>query len=641
MSRKQRPSRAKESTHRDSRTWLFLALALTFFVRLWFVLSMRGQPFSTMSPVYVDSYYYHQWAIEIISGNFWGSDVFFLRPLYPYLLAMVYAVFGQHILAVQLIQALVATASCFFLYDTTRRSFDNRSAAFASFGFALTGILVFYTGTLLYVEITVLLSLLFCWLILIAGRRIGLWIAAGVCFGLLVICRPELLLILPIIAAWLWKRSRGQRPSASAPGPKPGVHGPFSRVPRTAPVALTVAALLVTAVVPVRNYIVARDPVLFTAHSGLNFYYGNNPAADGTWQPTAELERGPGFSHARLKRISRTIDGRQLSWSAASAYWTRRGISFITGQPGRFLQLLGRKFLLFFSNYEVPNDYYPETARAVSLPLRLAFVNYGLALGLGLLGMAWAWPRRQQALPAYLFIATYLFSALLFYVLSRLRAPVIPFFLMFGGFGLSGLVDYYRQRRTSRAALGVAVVIAVYVCSSLIPVRRRTYSAQGWTQEGEAYLDQRKPGPAIAALRRALAIEPHTYAARYALVNALAGSGRVAEADAEFRQLQADGTSPSARPLVQQAAVRLAAAHRDFARAAALAREALAANPNDDQLNYMLGLVYISMDSLAQAREYLTRAAALEPGQPAIRDALRAVEARMQRQPPTPVLNPK
>jgi len=633
MSRKQRPSRAKESTHRDSRTWLFLALALTFFVRLWFVLSMRGQPFSTMSPVYVDSYYYHQWAIEIISGNFWGSDVFFLRPLYPYLLAMVYAIFGQSILVVQLIQALIATASCFLLYEATRRIFDNRAATFASFGFALTGILVFYTGTLLYVEITVLLSLLFLWLLLVAGRRIWLWILTGVCFGLLFMSRPELLLALPFIVAWLWKRSRATGTSSGTPGP--------TAVPRVAPLALAAAALLVIAMVPIRNYIIGRDLVLFTADNGLNFYYGNNPLADGTWQPTAELEGGPGFSHARLKRISRTIDGRQLSWSAASAYWTRRGISFITHQPGRYLELLGRKFLLFFSNYEVPNNYYPETARAVSLPLRLAFVNFGLVLGLGLLGMVWAWPKRRLALPAYLFIPPFLISALLFCVLSRLRAPVIPFLAMFAGFGLSEIIDSFRERRTSRTVLGVAVVIAVYVCSSLIPVRRRTYSAQGWTQEGEAYLDQRKPGPAIAALTRALAIEPHTYAARYALVNALAGSGRVAEADAEFRQLQADGTSPSARPLVQQAAVRLAAAHRDFARAAALAREALAANPNDDQLNYMLGLVYISMDSLAQAREYLTRAAALEPGQPAIRDALRAVEARMQRQPPTPVLNPK
>jgi hypothetical protein len=52
-----RASRASKGTKRDSRVWLFVALALTFLARLWFVLSMRGQPFSTIGPTQVDSYY--------------------------------------------------------------------------------------------------------------------------------------------------------------------------------------------------------------------------------------------------------------------------------------------------------------------------------------------------------------------------------------------------------------------------------------------------------------------------------------------------------------------------------------------------------------------------------------------------------
>jgi len=628
-----RASRASKGTRRDGRVWLSIALALTFLVRLWFVLSMRGQPLSTMGPQFVDSYYYHQWAIEIISGNFWGSDIFFLRPLYPYLLALVYAIFGQHVLPVQLLQTALATVSCFLLYYTTRGIFGERPAAFASIGFALTGILVFYTGTLLYVEVTVFLSLLFLWLVLVAGNRLLLWIAAAISFGLLVISRPELLAVLPFILLWLWRPTLVHRPASNVPRPSPVV-------PRSGLVAMTAVALAVVAIVPVRNYIVARDPVLFTAHSGINFYYGNNPSADGTWQPTAELERGPGFSHEELKRVSRTIDGRQARWSEASAYWLGKGLRFITTQPLAWLRLLGRKFLLFFTNYEVPNDYYPETARAVSLPLRLAFVNFGLVLALGLVGMVWAWPKRRQALPVYVFVAAYLASALLFYVLSRLRAPVLPFLLMFAGYGLSELVDalaaaapvgQHRQRRTARAALGIAITVAVYLLSVLIPVRRQDYSAQAWTAEGNGYLDQRKAGPAIVALRRALAIQPSAYAARYALVMALAGSGRVEEAEAELRQLLVYGTSSKAQVYVRLASARLAVAHRDFASAVATLRAGLAVDPNDGLTTYMLGLVYISMDSLAQAREYLSRAAALDPGQHATRDALEAVEKRLQR----------
>jgi tetratricopeptide (TPR) repeat protein len=610
-------SKAKTGRPLDAGA-LLLALVVSLLLRLWFILGVRGNPFSTVGPQMLDSYYYHRWAIEIISGNFWGSDVFFLRPLYPYLLALVYAVFGVHVLPVQLLQALLSTVSCLLLYDTTRRVFDSRAAVCASFGFAFSGILVFYTGTLLYVELTVFLSLLFLWLILVAGRRIWPWLAAGVSFGLLVICRPELLVVLPFLLVWLWRRAR--------------VHRSSFIVHRYDLVVMTVVALAVIAVVPIRNYVVARDPVLFTAHSGINFYYGNNPSADGTWQPTAELERGPGFSHERLKRVSRTIDGREVSWSAASAYWTRQGLKFITHEPGRYLQLLGRKFQLFLSNYEVPNDYYPETARAASLPLRLAFVNFGLVLALGLLGMVWAWPKRAQALPAYLFVAAYLLSALLFYVLSRLRAPVLPFLLMFAGFGLSEIIGAFRQRRTARAVIGIAIAVAVFLLSVLIPVRRQTYSAQAWTQTGNVYLDQHKVGPAIEAFRRALAAQPANYAARYSMVLALAGAGKVEAAEAEFEQL-ASVAAPSSegRALVRLASARLAISRRDFTQAAALYRSALAENPDDAQTSYMLGLVYISMDSLVPAREQLARAVALDPGQDAAREALKAVESRLPR----------
>ncbi len=655
MSKPKRPTSAIEQTQGPGRVWLFVALALTFVIRLWFVLSMRGQPFSFIGPQYVDSYFYHKWAVEIVSGNFWGSDVFFLRPLYPYLLAILYSVFGQHVLPVQLFQTLLATASCFFLFDTTRRMFGARPALFAAFGFALTGILVLYTGTLLYVEITIFLSLLSLWLMLKASSlklqtpgsglglaACGLWLLAGLSFGLLVICRPEMLAVLPFLLLWLWRGSL--------------VHRSSLIVHRSDLVAMTVMAFAVIAVVPVRNYIVARDPVLFTAHSGINFYYGNNPAADGTWQPTRELEKGVGFSHERLKQISRTIEGREVNPSQASAYWTNQGLKFITSRPLAYLRLEARKLLFFLSNYEVPNDYYPETARAASVPLKLAFVNFGLVLALGLAGMFFAWPRRRQALPAYLFVAAYLLSSLVFYVLSRLRAPVFPFLLMFAGYGLSELPEALRKWKSARTAIGLAVAVAVSVGANLIPLQTRTYSAQAWTQIGNIYLTMHKPGPAVNAFNRALVALPNYYYARYCLVLGLASMGRTADAEAEYRDLEravggsaetgnverlaaartaiaqsAGSDDPFRSQALRLASARLAIARRDFAAAESLYRTSLAEDSTDAETNYLLGLVYISTNSLPAARERLARAVALDPGHDAARAALKAVESKLHR----------
>jgi tetratricopeptide (TPR) repeat protein len=408
--------------------------------------------------------------------------------------------------------------------------------------------------------------------------------------------------------------------------------------------------------VPARNYFVAGDPVVFTAHSGINFYYGNNPTADGTWQPTRELEKGGGFSHERLSEISRTIEGKEVKPSQASVYWAEQGFKFITSRPVAYLELLGRKFQLFLSNYEVPNDYYPETARAASLPLRLAFVNFGLVLALGLVGMVWALPRRAQALPAYLFVGACLVSALLFYVLSRLRAPVIPFLLMFAGFGLSEVVESFRRRHIGRAFVGVTVALAVYLVSSSVPIKRQSYSAQAWTQTGNIYLEQQDFGKAADAFRRALAALPSYNYARYSLVLALAGAGSVADAEVELLKIERGTAGSTDRTtILRLAGARIAIANAistadpawrrarrladawvavadgEYAVAESLYRASLTQNPDDPESSFLLGMVYVRMDKSAQARLRLNRAVALDSTNDAARSALKSLDSRLHR----------
>lgn len=605
------PARSRRQKRTDDpvgRWPFFLALAATPIIRLAFVLEMRNQPYSAISQYVVDSFYYHRWALDILAGNFWGSDVFFLRPLYPYLLAASYRMFGAHILPIQMLQVGMATVSCALLYDCTRRMFDRRAAGFASIGFALSGTLVFYSGALLYVELTVLLSLLFVWLVLVAGERFMLWLSAGIVFGLLVISRPEMLLLLPLFVIWLIRQRVGWR--------------------RTGFMLATV--MVVSTLVPLRNYVIARDPVLFTAHSGINFYYGNNPAADGTWQPTSELEKGAGFSHERLKNVSRTIDGKVLPWSQASSYWMKKSLQFIITKPGRYLSLLGRKLLLFVANYEVPNDYYPEVANASSIALRLSFVSFGLALALGVTGMIWAWPNRRRTLPAYLLVAGHAVSALAFYVLSRLRAPVIPFLLMFAGYALNEFISALRERKGGRAASGAAISAVVLVASLAIPVGRARYTAQGWTQAGNILAEQHRPGRAVSAFRRALTAQPANAAARYSLLMTLAAMGKSDEAESELQQLRAGGDdSKAGRLFMTLGTARVAIIRRDFPAAAALYRDALALDSTDAETPYLLGLVYVSMDSLRPAKHWLERALVLDPNHDGARSVLPQVIARL------------
>ena len=408
---------------------------------------------------------------------------------------------------------------------------------------------------------------------------------------------------------------------------------------------MALAALAVVAVVPVRNYIVARDPVLFTGHSGVNFYYGWNPSADGTWQQT-ELERTAGFSHEQLKRIERTVDGRELSWSQASSYWTRRGLSYIVHNPGRSLWLLGRKFLLFFSNYEVPNNYYPETVRPDSLALKLAFVNYGLVLALGLVGIVLALRRntkesrghgvegssggnRGLALLPLLFVLAFFLSSLAFYVLSRLRAPVMPFLLVFAGYAAAELVRALRGKRW-RLVLGIVLPAALlYAGTNFIPVDRRLYTSQAWTQAGNIYLTLGSRR-AFDAFGKAVAANPGNPVSRYGLFVALAGMGKLKEAQDEYLELlKVAGIEPRTRVLAEMAGGRLAVARRDFAAAAEHYQRAVELDPLNAENYYLLGLVYVSLGDLPSAEQALAQAVALDPAHEPARSALERIRARL------------
>ena len=52
-----------------------------------------------------DSRGYDEWARRIAAGDWLGRDVFYQAPLYPYLLGVIYAVAGRHLLLVRIVQA--------------------------------------------------------------------------------------------------------------------------------------------------------------------------------------------------------------------------------------------------------------------------------------------------------------------------------------------------------------------------------------------------------------------------------------------------------------------------------------------------------------------------------------------------------
>ena len=155
-----------------------LALRLTYF---W--LNRSSNPL--FYHLILDALFHHEWALEINSGNFWGDEVFFRAPLYPYLVAFVYKITNNSIGAAIFIQHVLGAFSTVLVYVLTRFFFAPAVALVAGLFAALYWPFIFFEGELLIVTLVVALDLvlLICLTLAIRSQRRGYFILAGIFCG--------------------------------------------------------------------------------------------------------------------------------------------------------------------------------------------------------------------------------------------------------------------------------------------------------------------------------------------------------------------------------------------------------------------------------------------------------------------------
>ena len=83
-----------------SRWFLPAVLVLAACLRLGHVWALRSTPW--LENLQLDHRVYDQWAQRIAAGDWIGDEIFFLDPLYPYFLALLYKVFGRDLLRLRL-----------------------------------------------------------------------------------------------------------------------------------------------------------------------------------------------------------------------------------------------------------------------------------------------------------------------------------------------------------------------------------------------------------------------------------------------------------------------------------------------------------------------------------------------------------
>ena len=457
-----------------------VVLAATFaaglILRFGHLARVRGAPF--FERLYLDPLYYDEWGRRIASGDILGDAVFFQDPLYPYFLGLLYALFGHRHLVVLSIQAVLGSMVAPMVFLAARRHLRRTAAVVASALAAVYLPSVYYDGLVLKTWMGTFLVAVLVLLLsrAVPGREMRPWLLAGLACGLACLARGNLVLLVPVVAAWvLLDRSATEPEAPPARGARSVESWRDRRVWASAGCWLLGAGLIL-GVTAVRNRVVAGWWAVSTANAGQNFYIGNNAAnTTGQYEVPAFVDPNPKHEQRDFQREADRRNGAPVPPEGVSAFWFRESFDWIRSEPGRWLALVLRKVRVYFGSYEVPDNLDFYLYREYSGVLRLPLPGFGLLAPLGLLGgvllaRRGGWPRGLLVL-----LATYSASVIAFFVFSRFRVAMVPVWCVLAGHAVDQSVRSLRAWRagsvpTRRVAAGALVLLASLAFVNL-PVR--------------------------------------------------------------------------------------------------------------------------------------------------------------------------
>ena len=564
-------------------TWLLLSvLALGFALRAANLAATSSSPFFTR-PV-IDGQVYDEWALAIKSGKAL-AEPFYQDPLYPYFLAVIYSVFGHNYVAVYAIQLLLGILLLWLIFDTTRMVFDRRAGIIAALLAALNKPLIFYEGQIEKTALAVFLVGLFIWMLARAlNSRRPIWqFLSGLALGLAALTRANLLIfapLLPLLLLFLRQQAGGPRL----------VLAWNSR--QVAPALWALAGIaIVIAPVAVRNTVLAKELTLTTTQSGQNLYIGNSEYnRTGQYVAPPWVRPNPEFEQTDFRDYADKAAGHKLSYRQVSDFYTRATLKAITGSPGRALGLFARKFLLYFNDYEVPDNQDMYFFSRYSWVLRIPLIGFGIIFALGLAGILLLRQRPVPRVSLIVFFFGYALSVIAFYVFSRYRLPSLPALLPFAG------------------------AMVVWLWSQLSPIS----SPQ---RHDEHNVPRRKDSNSHRVV-------VSSWLTRLSSVRFLGGLLLVAAAYAVTRYPLHRG---SGRWEAAQCLVNLGSSYfheGDTAKAVRAFNEALKENPDHGEALRNLGILEYGRNDLEQAAELLAHAVRAEPSNPVSRHFLGKVRER-------------
>ncbi|KPL04840.1 MAG: hypothetical protein AMJ73_03520 [candidate division Zixibacteria bacterium SM1_73] len=592
----------------ESSRWMefFLPISifvLAFLVRLIYLIQIKSfLPFFS-API-MDELYHDSWAQQIAAGDWLGTEPFFRGPLYVYLLALTYKIFGHGFFLPRLFQIFLGSLSCVLIFLIAKKLF-NRTVGFVSAVFAsFYAMLIFYDGQLLITSLIVFLDLaLIGLLILTAEKPKSLnWFLCGIVLGISAIARPNILIFVPFILIWMFFQFKNKF---------------LTKIILVRWIILCVGAILVIVPVTLRNYFVGKDFVLISWQGGYNFYLGNNPDATG-WSATApHIDKTWWGGYKEAIWLAEQETGQKLKPSQISDFWLKKGFGFIASQPLSWLKLMSRKIIYFWKGFEISNNQniylYKDFSSLFDLLLGkgIIYLPFGLVGPLSILGIFVCLKDFKKYLLLYLFILSYSASVIVFFVCSRYRMPVIPFLIMFSSFFIWWIYQKAKNKEIYKLLLsfcGVAILLV-----TLNTRLENLMGNQGFSDHyvlGITYQNLGRLDRAVEEYKISLKYAPDFAPSRNNLANLYAELGKTDLAIEEFkRAILSD-------PYYEKSYHNLGTVYHkngDLDQAIEHYLEALRINPQYELAHLNLGIAYNQKGLVEKAKEEWRKVLELNP----------------------------
>ncbi|MFT7680416.1 MAG: tetratricopeptide (TPR) repeat protein [Planctomycetota bacterium] len=474
------------------------------------VFGMAASPYFD-APV-MDPLFHVEWARALAKGETFLEGPFFRAPLYPWFLGLVQSVFGESLLVPRLLQGLLGGLTTALVYGLGRQLFGRAVATVAGLLAATSWVLIYFDGELLIPALYVPLVLAG----LLASLRLAAapsaearsrWaMGAGLVLGLAAIARPNVLLFMPFLALWIWRRGEARDARAA--------------------LLFSVALMAPIAPISIYNRIAGGEWVLISSQAGVNLWIGNNPLSDGSTAIVPGTQGGwwEGFYGAR--DMARAEAGEPLSDAGISRHYTGKVLDWIAQEPGDFVGHLFWKLRLFWLDWELGNNQEIRFFANRFNPLSRISLPFSVLAGLGLVGAALAAARRgRESFPLWGFLLAYTASVVGFFVCSRFRVPVLPVLMVFAAHALVSLVQAVRKARWGQVLSLAGPALGLAIVSSMLPPALVSGDANGFGQLGSAEQIAGNHAQALECFELGLQADPNHPYLRFWMAQSLRVSG--------------------------------------------------------------------------------------------------------------------